>query len=94
MRGLRLTRMVSPEDWLHYLLAALTHDIGYIRGLCPGDTTDSFVIDAHGNRVTPPRGASDAFLTRLTSNVPRLWCATGSAQCPRSTRNGLRGPLK
>jgi hypothetical protein len=63
LRGLRLTRPVSPEDWLHYLLAALTHDIGYIRGICPDDTADSFVIDSHGNRVTPPRGASDAFLT-------------------------------
>ena len=63
LRGLRLTRRVSPEDWLHYLLAALTHDVGYIRGICPGDTADSFVIDAHDNRVTPPRGASDAFLT-------------------------------
>ena len=28
-----------------------------------GDTAEQFVIDAAGNTVTPPRGASDAFLT-------------------------------
>jgi len=43
-------------------LAALNHDIGYVRGICAGDTPEHFVIDAAGNTVTPPRGASDAFL--------------------------------
>jgi hypothetical protein len=63
LRGRRIARVVSPEDWLHCILAALTHDIGYVRGICPGDTVDRFVIDAAGNTVAPPRGASDAFLT-------------------------------
>jgi hypothetical protein len=62
LRGRRLEKVVSPEDWLHCMLAALTHDIGYVRGVCSGDTVDQFVIDAVGNMVTPPRGASDAFL--------------------------------
>ena len=44
-------------------MAALNHDIGYLRGICAGDTAEHFVIDAAGNTVTPPRGASDAFLT-------------------------------
>src|SRR5262249_52087520 len=38
------------------------HDIGYVRGVCPGDTSDRFVIDVAGNTIMPPRGASDAFL--------------------------------
>jgi len=62
LRGRRLERVVTPLDWLHCMLAALTHDIGYVRGVCPGDTVDQFVIDAAGNTTTPPRGASDAFL--------------------------------
>jgi hypothetical protein len=62
LRGRRLERVVTPLDWGHTLLAALTHDIGYVRGVCPGDTADHFVIDSAGNTVTPPRGASDAFL--------------------------------
>src|SRR5579862_779785 len=49
LRGRRLERIVTPNDWVHTILAALNHDIGYVRGICPA--------------VTPPRGASDAFLT-------------------------------
>ena len=63
LRGRRITQVVTPSDWGHTILAALTHDIGYVRGACPGDTADRFIIDAEGNTVTPPRGASDAFLT-------------------------------
>src|SRR5262249_21886285 len=63
LRGRSIERVVTPLDWAHTILAALTHDIGYVRGICPGDTAEHFVIDAAGNTVTPPRGASDAFLT-------------------------------
>src|SRR6266478_3090987 len=62
LRGRRLERTITPSDWGHAIWAALNHDIGYVRGICPGDTADKFVIDAAGNTVTPPRGASDAFL--------------------------------
>src|SRR6516225_7138836 len=61
LRGRRMERVVTPSDWCHTILAALTHDIGYVRGICPGDTADHFVIDTAGNTVTPQRGASDAF---------------------------------
>jgi len=62
LRGRRLERTMTPSDWGHTILAALNHDIGYVRGICAGDTAEEFVIDAAGNTVTPPRGASDAFL--------------------------------
>jgi hypothetical protein len=63
LRGRRIERVVSPSDWAHTILAALAHDIGYVRGVCAGDTAEHFVIDTAGNTVTPPRGSSDAFLT-------------------------------
>ena len=63
LRGKHLQKMQSPDDWLHYTVALLCHDIGYVRGVCSGDTANSFVMDDAGNRVTPPRGATDAFLT-------------------------------
>jgi len=62
-RGRHLEKMLTPDDWLHFTVALLCHDIGYVRGACAGDTANSFVIDDSGNRVTPPRGATDAFLT-------------------------------
>jgi hypothetical protein len=62
VRGLRLTRNISPEDWLHFIVAALTHDVGYLRGVCEGDHDGRQVIDAAGNAIFLPRGASDAYL--------------------------------
>jgi hypothetical protein len=63
LRGKILVERVTPEDWLHYIVALLCHDIGYLRGICPGDTEQSFVVDQQGATVRAPRGASDAFLT-------------------------------
>lgn len=62
LRGRLLTRPVDPEDWLHFILALLTHDIGYVRGACPGDGQDRFVIDEAGTTISLSRGASDAAL--------------------------------
>ena len=62
LRGRLLVSRVTPEDWLHFTFATLAHDIGYVRGVCREDRDDSLVIDEDGGRVTPPRGASDAFL--------------------------------
>lgn len=62
LRGLRLTRDVTEDDWLHFIIAALTHDVGYLRGVCAGDSAEKQVIDAAGNTISIPRGASDAYL--------------------------------
>jgi len=53
---------VLPLDWIHALIAMLFHDIGYIRGLLREDADNSYVIDAAGNRISLPVGASDAAL--------------------------------
>ena len=92
LRGRRLERTVSPSEWCHTILAALNHDIGYVRGICPGDTTEHFVIDAAGNTVTPPRGASDAFLTPY--HIERGKISSGSASRPflLSTRSASPRP--
>jgi hypothetical protein len=63
LRGRRLRSDVSADTWLHVVLAALTHDIGYIRGVCQGDRDSHCVINGDGDTVELPRGASDAFLT-------------------------------
>jgi hypothetical protein len=63
LRGRRLKRDVTPEDWLHFTLATLAHDIGYVRGVCRGDSDNAYVINHKGKAVTLPRGASDASLT-------------------------------
>jgi hypothetical protein len=62
-RGRILVEELREVDWLHFTGALLFHDIGYLRGLCPGDSEDVFVISEQGDTVRAPRGVSDAFLT-------------------------------
>ena len=63
LKGRLLVHEVDADDWLHFTIALLCHDLGYLRGICPGDTEQSFVTSEEGDLVRAPRGASDAFLT-------------------------------
>jgi hypothetical protein len=63
LRGRSLHTQVNADDYAHVIIACLTHDIGYVRGLFKeDDEADGFVIDAMGRKVTLPRGSSDAGL--------------------------------
>lgn len=62
LRGRALHTHMTADDYAHIIIACLTHDIGYVRGLFRDDDADGFVIDAAGSKVTLPRGASDAGL--------------------------------
>ncbi len=33
---------VSPRDWMHYMIAVLCHDIGYVKGICRNDKKNVF----------------------------------------------------
>ncbi len=63
LKGRLLVAQLTADDWLHFTIALLCHDLGYLRGICPGDTADSYVSNEQGEMVRAPRGASDAFLT-------------------------------
>lgn len=62
MRGRLVTEAIQPRDWLHYIVALLVHDVGYLRDICEGDRGAHVVIDPSGKTIVPPRGASDAYL--------------------------------
>ena len=61
-RGRALHNPVTADDYAHIIIACLTHDIGYVRGLFEEDDADGFLVDATGTKVTLPRGSSDASL--------------------------------
>jgi hypothetical protein len=63
LRGRALRNDMSASDYAHMMVACLFHDIGYVRGLLPGDGEDGYVIDTEGHKVQVPRGSSDAALT-------------------------------
>ena len=46
LRGRALHNHMSADDYAHVIVACLTHDIGYVRGILPGDDDDGFVIDS------------------------------------------------
>jgi hypothetical protein len=53
---------MTAGDYAHFIIACLTHDIGYVRGLLTGDDEQGFVVDSSGRKVKLERGASDAAL--------------------------------
>ena len=61
LRGRALHTHMTAEDYAHVIIACLTHDIGYVRGLFKADD-DGYVVDATGRKITLPRGSSDASL--------------------------------
>jgi len=55
---------VHSEDWLHFVLSLLCHDIGFVKGVCCGDRPEEgrFAAGAAGETVSLPPAATDASL--------------------------------
>lgn len=54
---------VSPDDWLHFIISLLCHDIGYVKGVCREDKEGMYAT-GQGDKKVPLRvGSSDASLT-------------------------------
>ncbi len=53
---------VTERDWVHAIISLLCHDIGYVKGICPGDEGNTAVIDEEGRTIEMPAGATGAFL--------------------------------
>jgi hypothetical protein len=60
--GRALQRTTTATDYANFILACLSHDIGYVRGIVQGDEEDTFVADLSGRKVHLPVGSSDAAL--------------------------------
>jgi hypothetical protein len=54
---------VAPRDWLHFIIALLCHDIGYVRGVCRDDRDGLYTTGINGDMVGLTFGATDASLT-------------------------------
>jgi hypothetical protein len=62
LMGQMMLRKTTTVDYANFILACLTHDIGYVRGIVQGDGDESYVADLSGRTVRLPRGSSDAAL--------------------------------
>jgi hypothetical protein len=54
---------VSSKVWVHFVISLLTHDIGYVRGICKADRSGRYAINTEYETISPPPGSTDAFLT-------------------------------
>ena len=54
---------VAPEDWLHFLISLVCHDIGYVRGVCRDDRANDCATGIEDTMIALPPGATDASLT-------------------------------
>lgn len=59
-----LEHTVTPSDWLNFTVSALFHDIGYIKGICPGDKDGLYQVNDEGEVISLPVGCTDASLTQ------------------------------
>ncbi|NJL45862.1 MAG: metal-dependent phosphohydrolase [Leptolyngbyaceae cyanobacterium SM2_3_12] len=57
---------VTCEDWLHFSISLVCHDIGYVKGVCRSDQDSEhrYSTGQGDDMVTLPPGSSDAALTR------------------------------
>ncbi|MBI1294894.1 metal-dependent phosphohydrolase [bacterium] len=54
---------VSPQEWLHFTIALLCHDIGLVRGVCRQDNGHVIATGVNGETVSMRAGATDASLS-------------------------------
>lgn len=59
---------VPCEVWTNVVIALMCHDIGYVRGLCHGDTDTTMSAGADGKPFVDVSGASDAVLMPIHVN--------------------------
>src|SRR5438552_3466436 len=62
LMGRAMLRPTTPDDYANFIVACLSHDIGYVRGIVQGDDGDSYIADLSGRTVRLARGSSDAAL--------------------------------
>ena len=73
LKGRTLVMHSSPTDYSNFIVACLTHDIGYVRGIVKGDDADGYVVDDTGRKISLPRGSSDAALAPYHVERSRLF---------------------
>ena len=75
LMGRQMLRPTTAGDYANFIVACLTHDIGYVRGILHGDDGESYVADLSGRTVRLPRGASDAALAPYHVDRSKLFVA-------------------
>lgn len=74
LKGKHLTEGgITPKDWLHFMMALLCHDIGYVRGVCRADGHGRYATGKGRKTITVPPGSTDAALTTYHVDRSKLF---------------------
>src|SRR5215212_8505744 len=71
--GRALQRTTTALDYGNFIMACLTHDIGYVRGIIQGDEDGTYVADLTGRKISLPVGSSDAALAPYHVDRSKLY---------------------
>jgi hypothetical protein len=66
---------VSCDDWLHFIISLVCHDIGYVKGVCKQDRKGYYVTGENLEMVKLPLGCTDASLTPYHVDRAKLFVA-------------------
>jgi hypothetical protein len=94
LRGRAMVKPVSREGWLHFTIAILLHDVGYLRGICSGDGNGRYIVDAAGNTAAAPRGVTDAFLASWHVKRAKIFVRRRCAAVPALDVERLCGAIE
>jgi hypothetical protein len=64
---------VAPRDWMHYMMAVLCHDIGYVKGVCRRDTKEHFATGVGDELIYISPAGTDVSLTPYHVNRSKLF---------------------
>jgi len=64
---------IAPRDWMHFMMAVLCHDIGYVKGVCKNDTKDMFATGVGNEMVFISSEGTDVALTPYHVNRSKLF---------------------
>ena len=53
---------VTPRHWMHFMIALLCHDIGYVKGVCRDDQNEMVATGVDGKLIPFPSGGTNAAL--------------------------------
>lgn len=74
---------VSPQDWIHFILSLLCHDIGYVKGACRNDEPEkNKFVTGQGEVITLNTGATGASLTPYHVDRSKLFVAENFGSNP------------
>ncbi len=74
LRGKNLIEgSVTANEWVHFIISLLNHDIGYVRGICRADRSGRYAINMEYETIAPPPGSTDAALTPYHVDRAKLY---------------------